>query len=298
MRWLVMPGAIALLGMLPGSVAAQQQRGARIDTTFAFARTGTLELTVPSGDITVTGWDRDAVQIRASTATGDLRLEVSGPRLVLGAHAVRGRLGETRMEVSVPRGARVAMRSFSGGLVVRGIRGEVVADVSSGDIEASDLTGGASLTTISGDVRARGLAGLVRASTTSGNVDLTDITGQIDASATSGWVRLRGIDARIVKAGSLNGIVEFEGPLVAGGQYTFSAHAGNVHLYVPENASATFRLATFSGHVETEIPLTMSGGNLGRGGPVTFTLGGGSATVTAQAHSGNIVIRRAPRPSR
>ena len=292
---------LVLVGLAAADGRAQRagsHAAARMDTTFAFARDGSIEVTVPAADVTVTGWDRDAARVLGTSEAGAIELEWSGSRLELDQRMERRHSGTTRIEVMVPRGTRVSIRTFAGDLVVRGVNGRVTADASSGSIEVSELGGGAELTTTAGDIRGRALGGRIAAVATSGNIELSDVRGEVDAATTSGAVRLLDVRSNAVKAGAINGNVEFTGTLEQGGRYSFNAHSGNVVMELPENAGAAFRLQTFNGHFQTDIPLTLGAGGLRPGAPVSFTLGAGGASVSATTFSGNIIIRRAQRPNR
>ena len=285
--------------VLPGSARAQRDAAqARIDTTIAFSATGRIDLSVPAGDISVDGWDRDEVRVRGTSERGDLELGITGTRLSVTASAVRRRLGATRLEVTVPRGASVSLRSHSGALSIRGIRGDVTASATSGSIETDDVRGGVSLTTVTGDIRGERLAGNTKAVAVNGNVALRNVEGEVYASTTNGRVLLSGIRSRSVRALSVNGIVEFEGTFDRAGTYEFQAHNGNITIYLPDGAQATLELGTYGGHVESDIPLTLGEGRLRGQQQFTFSLGGGGATISAQSHTGNIFIRRAPRTNR
>lgn len=291
----------ALAAPAAGAQRAGSHTSSRMDTTVAFPRDGSVEVTVPAGDVTIRGWDRDAARVVGTSNASVLELEWSGSRLELAQRAERRHMGGTRIEISVPRGARVSISTFAGDLVVRDVGGRVTADASTGSIEVSDLRGGADLTTTSGDIRGRGLDGRIAAVATSGNIELSDVRGEVDVATTAGAVRLLGVRSSAVKAGALNGNVEFSGTLEAGGRYAFNAHSGNVVLEIPETTSAAFTLRTFNGHFQTDIPLTLGAGGLRPGAPIAFTLGAGGAggaAVSATAHSGNIIIRRPQRQNR
>lgn len=290
-----------LLGVAASGAGAQRvgsHTSSRMDTTLAFPRDGNVEVSIPAGDVTITGWDRDAARVVATSDAGVVELEWSGTRLELAQRAARRHAGATRIEMSVPRGARVSITTFAGDLVVRDVGGLVTADASTGSIEVSDLSSGANLTTTTGDIRGRGLGGRITAVATSGNIELSEVRGEVDVATTAGAVRLLGVRSTAVKAGAINGNVEFAGTLEAGGRYAFNAHNGNVVMEIPESTSAAFSLRTFNGHFQTDIPLTLGPGGLRRGAPVSFTLGAGEATVTAITHSGNIIIRRPQRQNR
>src|SRR6476660_5049917 len=109
--------AAALVLALPLGATAQDYRGrSRIDTTVRLDRGGTVDLSLISGRIRVTGWDRSDVKIVASIDQGLLRLDANSSRVTLSVDDDddnRGRrhhnVGEARYEVSVPRGSRLVL---------------------------------------------------------------------------------------------------------------------------------------------------------------------------------------------
>lgn len=65
--------AAAITFLIPAAAHAQRDRndrGDRLDTTFAFARGGSVDLRLSSGDIIVTGWTRPEVKINARVERG------------------------------------------------------------------------------------------------------------------------------------------------------------------------------------------------------------------------------------
>src|SRR5689334_20217629 len=77
----------------------RQEAQSRVDTTFAFSRTGVVDLTQISGDIVVTTWDRAEARIRAYAERGRVESSLSSSRLTLQIESVRGRVGDSRFEV-------------------------------------------------------------------------------------------------------------------------------------------------------------------------------------------------------
>src|SRR5690349_18103431 len=55
----------------------------RVDTTFAFDKSGAVSITSISGDIVITGWSRDQVHVRALSEDDNVRLDVSQSRMNL-----------------------------------------------------------------------------------------------------------------------------------------------------------------------------------------------------------------------
>jgi len=308
---LLLASAVSAAALLPWSSSAQPDRDrdrggqaqgveSRIDSTFTFSRTGVVDLTQISGDVVVTAWERGEARVRAFTERGRLRASLTSSRITLEVESNRGRIGDTRFEVSVPVGVRVIARSTSGDVTVRGTKGAVEARSTSGDVVVTDATDRVVLESVSGDVRASALAGVVRGESVSGTIELHDVTGEVRAETTSGDVSLTGVTSRNVVATTVSGEVEYDGNIDASGRYEFHAHSGDIRLEIPEGASAQFTVETFSGSLDSEFPVTLPPGQRTTGRPrrFEFTLGGGGARVTAESFSGDIIIARRARSRR
>src|SRR3954471_3556494 len=75
---------VALLVALPLSAGAQDDRPiTQIDTTVSLERGGTVDLSLISGRIRVTGWDRPDVKISASIESGSLEFDANSSRVSL-----------------------------------------------------------------------------------------------------------------------------------------------------------------------------------------------------------------------
>src|SRR6476469_3200156 len=114
----------------------------KLDTTVAFSRSGSVDLQSFSGDITVTAWDRDEVKIHARSRNG-LHFESSPSRVSLVEnpgddqdHYDSGR--NYGIEISMPKSARLVMRSISGDIKVRDVA-DVEAHSVSGDLSAENI---------------------------------------------------------------------------------------------------------------------------------------------------------------
>ncbi len=304
---------VAVVPLLPAAGAgAQRNRDrdreredsqdvqSRVDTTFAFSRTGVVDLTQISGDVVVTAWDRGEARIRAYAERGRVRSSLSSSRLTLEIESVRGRVGDSKFEVSVPVGVRVIARSTSGDVSVKGTRGAVEARSTSGDVTVTEATDRIILESVSGDVRGSKLTGEVRGESVSGTIEIREANGDVRAETTSGDVSLLGVTSRSVFATTVSGEVEYDGTIDANGRYEFHSHSGDIRLEIPEATGAQFTVETFSGSLDSEFSLTLQPGQRSSGRPrrFEFTLGSGSARVTAESFSGDIVLARRARSAR
>src|SRR5215472_507462 len=148
-----------------------------IDTTVPFANSGgVVDLSIVSGEITVTGWSRAEARIHVTSDDDEtpVHFEHGPDRILLDARRGGGHRhndgGDVNYDLTVPVGTRVIMHSTSGDLHARGTHGEVEARSISGDVVVDDATHGATLESVSGNVQARTITGDVRARSVSGDV--------------------------------------------------------------------------------------------------------------------------------
>jgi len=273
---------------------SRQSAQARIDTTFAFSKDGVLDLSTFNGDVVVTGWTRQEARVRALTERGT-RWRFTSSRITVDAEGYRGRSGDSQYEITVPEGVRVMLRSMSGSLTVRGVKGEVDLHTNNGDVEVADAVSRIEMGTLSGDVTGLRLRGEVEATSLNGTVSLTDVQGRVvRAESTSGSLELVNVVSRDIDVSTVSGEVDFTGPLDPQGQYSFQSHSGTVTLTVPPTTSARFSIETFNGEVDSDFPFTLQPNRERRQGQrLEFNVGAGEARVTAESFSGGIVIRRA-----
>jgi DUF4097 and DUF4098 domain-containing protein YvlB len=292
--------------VLPLTARAQDEPGVRIrgvtqiDTTVKLDRGGAVDLSLISGRISVTGWDRADVKISASIESGRLRFSANSSRVSLSVddsdnEGRKGRrhnnVGDARYEVSVPRGARLILEAVSGDITAKGSQGEIEASSVSGDVDVTDGLRAVSAEAVSGNVHAAGVNGSLRTETVSGDLRIENVTGDLEASSVSGNIRLVGIQSKDVRTETVSGDIIYTGTIEPSGRYSFESHSGTLRLNIPRGAGAQFSVETFSGDLQTDFPVTIPGRSaIRREGRVEFTVGDGRAKVTAQTFSGSIVI--------
>jgi DUF4097 and DUF4098 domain-containing protein YvlB len=291
--------AASLLSLPVLSARAQDDYGRKqVDTTVRLDRGGAVDLSLISGRIRVTGWDRADVKVSASITSGLLRFDANSSRVSLSVESDddnRGRrhhdVGDARYDVSVPRGTRLVLEAVSGDVSSTGSQGEIEATSVSGSVDVVDGVRVVSAESVSGSVHAAQINGNLRAETVSGDLRVETVTGNVEATSVSGALRLVGIQSKDVRTETVSGDIVYSGSIDAGGKYSFESHSGTIRLNIPRGAGAQFSVETFSGDVSTDFPVTTRGSMRGRGGGrMEFTTGDGRARVTANTFSGRIVI--------
>jgi hypothetical protein len=282
------------LALPPGAVA---QGRTQIDTTVRIDRQGIVDLSIISGMITVTGWDRPDVRISAMT-DGDtrLRFDANASRITLevdheGNRGRHNNRGDARYIVSVPRGVRLELEAVSGDVKATGSQGEINAGSVSGDVEVANGVREVSVESVSGSVRATQINGNLRAESVSGSVRAETVSGSVEASTVSGRIFLTGIQSRDVRTETVSGNIIYTGSIDAGGRYDFESHSGTIQLTIPRTAGANVSVETFSGDISTDFAVVRQPtGRSRQGGNFEFTIGDGRARISAQTFSGRIVI--------
>ena len=293
--------AVALLAAaFPRPIMAQEySRRTQIDTTVRLDRGGAVDLSLISGRIRVTGWDRQDVKVSASIDRGTLRFDANSSRVTLSVDEADDRgyghhnVGDARYDVSVPRGSRLILEAVSGDVTASGSQGEIEATSVSGDVDVSGGVGEVSVESVSGSVHAAQINGNLRAESVSGDARVETVSGNVEASSVSGNIRLIDVKSKDVRSETVSGNIIYTGSIDPGGKYSFEAHSGNIRLTIPPGAGAHFSAETFSGDISSpDFPVVVPPRS-GRGrkeGRIEFTIGDGRASVDAQTFSGTIVI--------
>jgi hypothetical protein len=175
------------------------------DTTFQLAvpvrSAGTLTLNLKTGGrVTITGWDRSEVAVRATLAGRDWRetvvsLEPSGAGARLESVYIIGGSDQSSshaFEISVPRKFNVQISSAGGSLSITGVDGDFIGETGGGDIRLRKATGEARLQTGGGDI----------------DVSESHLRGSV--STGGGIVKIQG-DSRYLKGDSGSGPVIYTG---------------------------------------------------------------------------------------
>lgn len=295
------PMALAMAATMMLSVAAKAQDyrlRTQIDTTLTLDRGGTVDLSLISGKIRVTGWDRPDVKINASIESGELRFDANSSRVSLsvedndgsGRRRHNNDVGDARYEVSVPRGAKLILEAVSGDIIATGSQGEIEANSVSGDVEVANGVREVSAEAVSGSVHASQINGNLRAETVSGDVRAESVTGDIEGSSVSGNVRIVGARSKEVRTETVSGDITYTGTIDPGGRYSYESHSGTIRLNIPRSTGAQFSVETFSGDLSADFPIQVRAGGSKREGHMEFTLGDGRARVTLETFSGRVVI--------
>lgn len=290
----------------------------RFSRTVRVGRSGALDLSNVSGDITITGGGGDEVRIEAvkrvrsrdesnvKALLDELRIEVTelSNRVEVRTIYPRSRRsysGTVDYTVSVPAGGSVTARSVSGDVRVSNVNGEVRAESVSGDIVTSRAGRLALVKSVSGDIE-------ISEATAEGQVTVSAVSGSVtarglkvrtlDLGSVSGDLLLTDVAAERVMVKTVSGNLEYAGPLARSGRYEMTSHSGDVRLAVSGTTGFELDATTFSGNVRSDFPLTLRTGpdeddrRGRRSRSIRGTYGDASAIVDLNSFSGDIVISK------
>lgn len=260
------------------------------DTTIAVSTGTRLHVSTFAGEIRVHVWDRSEVRVRADDSDdGRISIQRAGSTLRI---KPQGRYGHraTDFVVTVPRWLAMEVSGTNTDISVEGTEAAVSAATVNGDIVVRGGRGTVTASTVQGDVAIAGARDRITVTTVDGDIRVTDVTGELRAQSVDGSIDLIRMKVTSLDVNTVDGDIRFEGPILAGGQYTLATHDGDVIVVVAGDVDATFSVSTFDGDFVSDFPITAQG--LARGEQLSFTIGAGRARVRLEAFDGTIRLSR------
>ena len=277
---------LATLGLAFVFLSAEAMAGDRHEEKFekteALAKDGKVFLSNVSGDIEVRTWDKDEVKIDALKVSEASSLSQAKENCGLVTIEVTKEAGLLRIETKypqqktfwggksinvsvdyklwIPAKASAEVKSVSGDVELEAIGGAVKVGVVSGSVTLMKAAAGADLHTVSGDLTLEDIAGNAYLKTVSGDIGVTRIKGSIEAETVSGEIEMREVtEAGSISAKSLSGNVDYQGKINPQGRYTLKSHSGDITMTIPADSGFEFDAETFSGVIDSDFQIEVSG---------------------------------------
>lgn len=280
---------LIFLAAVPGFLGAQGDVSARRATRPDVA----LKIYCVRGTLRVTGWSKDSVSASGYVDASLGRFFIGGTAegMKLGIEAPdSATVGTAVLDVNVPQGARVWVKTATGDVEISGVTGTVDVFTVSGHtrvegtpavVTAESLDGNIELAVESPDARAR---------TASGTIVLRGVIREITASSVSGPLFI-GMEGKIGRARfeSVSGEIAFKGDLEPDGALEAESHSGNIELRLPERMGATYSLSGYAGKMSTEFQRVPSAPPKGEW---RFVVGDGHARVTVRTFKGRVELKK------
>ncbi len=279
----------------------QRQRGAKLAVvmvlaaaTFAVAETrkeyrftvgprASVSITNGYGPISVKPAAGNQISVTAILHSGKVEVDhsQSGNRVNIVSHLLPGATADTGRvdyEVLVPVDASVTLHSTSGPLHAEKLRGDVVLEGASANVDVRDIS----------DAH-------VHVKTLNGPVTLTNIhDGHVEITSVSGDVVLNSVSGPLVQVNSTSGRIRYDGDFGSGGEYSLTSHSGDIEASAAADASIDVTARSVRGKVENDFllqpkhtPFAIKAGSAFAG-----TMGKAASSVKLLSFSGKIHLKK------
>jgi DUF4097 and DUF4098 domain-containing protein YvlB len=192
----------AVLVLSWGATALAADHQEEFQKTLPLRSEGTFSLKNVNGEVVVTTWKEEKVEIKALKKTKKaaenlqkVTIEVSTAADSVSVETVYPKAKNTGVsvdyEVKVPEGVRLAeIHTVNGGLILSGPFGQASASAVNGTVHIENATGELDLETTNGNVKALDVGGKIVARSTNGSihVSLQEINADLDARTTNGSI--------------------------------------------------------------------------------------------------------------
>jgi DUF4097 and DUF4098 domain-containing protein YvlB len=172
---------------------------------------------------------------------------------------------------------------------VKGVHGDLETRTQSADVDLRDV-GRIDVESLSGDVAIQVVNGESTIHTVSGEVQLGAARGDLEIETVSGDIDLRDVVAKQIRVHTTSGDVDFSGQILPDGRYEYNTHSGEIRLALPADVGAQLNVATYNGGIESDFPITLQAGKDHDNKRLSFTLGQGTARISAETFSGDITL--------
>lgn len=277
-----------------------------INETRPASASARIEVSNVRGGVTVTGWERNEVEIKGSLGEGS-KLDISGggDNLKIEVRSEEGGGSgwswwgssgpreDTRLDIRVPRAAAIDVDSVSADVRVEGIEGSAAVEVDSvsGDVRVDARSERLTLGSVSGDLAMRGSARRSELESVSGDINADGVSEDLKVESVSGSVVIAGPGFSSIRGSTVSGDLAVSGALAEGARVDLESMSGDVDLNVSGELSARIEVETFSGSIRSDWG-TVEKEDHGPGASLRTTAGSGSATVTLESFSGDVTVRK------
>ena len=286
----------ALLGASP--VAAQ----AKIDIHRAAKPNVSLRLSGGFASVKVIAWQHDSIAITGSVGAGNRfeggPLEIAGPlsgmKFFVESES-QASIAANRIEMRVPRDARLWIKTGSAQVDVQGVAGGLDLNIIGGTVTVTGKPRELVVESMDGAVSFNGDAAFAKVKTATGNISFTGRGEDMTLTTVSGIVTVDGGGRAPIERARLESVT---GPITFGAELTraadvrFDTHSGSVELRLMPNAVVEIDAATMTGTIENHWNGRRAiAGREGRG--MELGTGSGGARIQIRTFKGNVRLSAA-----
>jgi hypothetical protein len=286
--------------LLAASAAAAQAQG-KIDIRRAASPTVSVRLSGAFSGVKVIAWQHDSIAITGSMGAGS-RFDggafnatgpVNGMKFYLEAPDGAG-TDANRLELRVPRSARVWIKGGSAAIDVQGVAGGLDLNIVGGSVTVTGKPRELIVESMDGSVSFNGDAAFAKIKTATGDITFVGRGEDMTLTTVSGTISVDGGGRDPVERArleSVTGPITFAADIKRGGDIRFDTHSGAIDLRLVPRADVELDAATVTGTIENRWnsgrPIA---GREGRGMELGTSSGTGGARVQVRSFKGNLRV--------
>jgi DUF4097 and DUF4098 domain-containing protein YvlB len=232
--------------------------------SYKFNPGGKLIVDNENGQIEITAWEKDEVEINGTKNASsqdllkDMKVQIDANpnsiRVRVERPNFRGNCG-VRFSIRVPKKLELErIKSTNGTLHVTGTEGPANLETTNGRIEVTGVTGRLIAETTNGSVDLEGHKGEVRVRTSNGKISGEVSKGVIDAHTTNGSIdlQLAAIESNLpVRLETTNGNINLK--MAVAHEVRARTNNSSITVQLPASADADLRARTSNSRVETDF---------------------------------------------
>jgi DUF4097 and DUF4098 domain-containing protein YvlB len=247
------------------------------------------------GSVTVHGWNKDTVLVRASLPQLDKLLmggTYTGAKIFI-ENADDRDPKPTHLDVWVPTRTKLWIKTATANIDVTGVDGQLDLYVVSGTIDVNANPRELNAEAIDGDIHVVGSPSWLRAKSASGTITLRGSSSDAAFSTVSGAIRVDGGNFERTKVETVTGNITFTGMFDRSGTFDFDTHSGNVDIAIPDKVNADVSVVTISGTITNNLSKARPvSGRFGRGTELNVEIGAGGGKISVRTFKGPVTLRR------
>jgi hypothetical protein len=286
---------IAYMFCLSMLINAQNNTGISQNTggmkSFNVNKGGTLNVSISSGDIRITTWDKNEVNIKIDSEDKE---DINAIKASLEGNTVTvknnysyswGWSGDVSLKISIPSDFNTEIHTQSGDVIQTGyLKGTATVFTAGGDIRVGDVSGRTTLKSNGGDITTGNVGSELTLSTNGGDVRTGTVSGKLTVSTMGGSINVTKAD-KDLSLNTMGGDITVGN---VGGTADVKTMGGSIGL---GKVSGSANMSTYGG----DISLAGANGNIEAttfGGNIRLTNVTGS--VNADTKSGDIYVELTP----
>ncbi len=282
-----------LAGLAWASPLDAQQKVSR---AIGIAPDASIRISNSAGITRITGWDHDSIAVIGSLP--------AGASFYFGGKGQVAKLGVERrdetvagpgalLEIRVPRGAKVYVKSVSAAIEASGLSGELECVSVGGGIRVDASLKLLVAESMEGNLDVRGANDVSRLKGGSGTITLTGARGDVLATSIGGPILFTSGSVTRAHLETVSGAIGYEGEVGPRGTLEAVTHSGDVTLRLPTDISAEFDLESFDGNIDAGFLAKSAGPSKpGKGKPVSFVTREGGSNIVVRSFKGSIRIQK------